>query len=220
MKYTLFLTLTYCIFLSSLLLAQTTRDEINREYKSRTSFGAEPGKCFAKCLIKPFYERVTFDLPVFNGINTDQKGVYKESILTKPEESKWIKSRIDERCESSVSNDCFKWTLKSSSAEYSTVFSVDTALIKEYDWQTFTEYIKIRDGGSTEWRAVVCDPDVTDLLISSIQHALKERNYYQGEITGTLDLKSRNALHSFQTDYGLPVGNLDYETLDTLEVSY
>jgi len=56
-----------------------------------------------------------------------------------------------------------------------------------------------------------------DQVIINVQHALKERGYYIGDVTGSLGPASRQALNAYQRDYGLEVtGAIDEPTVRAL----
>ena len=42
------------------------------------------------------------------------------------------------------------------------------------------------------------------------------RDSYKGEVTNVIDQATKDALMRFQQDSGLPVGNLDFETIHAL----
>lgn len=85
-----------------------------------------------------------------------------------------------------------------------------------------------------EWREVVCANQITPSLIKQIKTALHELDYAvetekkaisyykrkrQKESKYELDEATKSALVSFQKDHGLPIGQLDFETLQKLGIS-
>jgi hypothetical protein len=75
-------------------------------------------------------------------------------------------------------------------------------------------------GFAEEWREVVCDTDVTPRLIALVQRALLDRGYNVGPagVDNILGTDTKEALKKFQKDKGLPIGNLDFETLKALGI--
>ncbi|MBX2872140.1 MAG: peptidoglycan-binding protein [Saprospiraceae bacterium] len=73
-------------------------------------------------------------------------------------------------------------------------------------------------GGFTEWREVLCPADVNSYTIRTIQRALKSRGYDCGPVDNILGAQTKAALTKFQKDNGLPVGQLDFETLRALGI--
>ncbi len=78
----------------------------------------------------------------------------------------------------------------------------------------------IKAGGFTEWREVLCGEKVTGYKISEIQTALKKAGYYTGTADNKMGAGTKAALTKFQKDKGLPIGNIDFETLKALGVNY
>lgn len=75
-------------------------------------------------------------------------------------------------------------------------------------------------GGYTVWKEVLCENQVNGNVILSIQSALKNRNYDIGNLDQTFGPRTKAALTQFQKDEGLPVGQLDLDTLNLLGVEY
>jgi hypothetical protein len=69
-----------------------------------------------------------------------------------------------------------------------------------------------------DWFAFYECGKVSEPVIANIQKALKRLHYYRGKITNEINQRTKNALVKFQTDKGLPIGNLNLETLDALGV--
>ncbi|NJN77311.1 MAG: peptidoglycan-binding protein [Saprospiraceae bacterium] len=74
-----------------------------------------------------------------------------------------------------------------------------------------------KKGGFSEWREVLCPKDV-DAKITQIQIALRDRGYNPGPIDNIFGAQTKAALIKFQKSSGLPVGQLDKETLKALGV--
>lgn len=114
-------------------------------------------------------------------------------------------------------------------AKYGTITRrklVSPATYKEVDidpvYETISKRKLVKAGGFTEWREILCDSDVTNYTVRQIQKALIDRGYDVGP-AGTdniLGADTKAALQKFQKDNGLPVGNLDFETLKALGIQY
>ena len=85
---------------------------------------------------------------------------------------------------------------------------------------TVAKRVMVRQGGFTEWREVLCDEKITGYTIRELCDALRARGYEPGVASNQMDGKTKEALKKFQMDNGLPVGNLDFETLDALGIRY
>jgi peptidoglycan hydrolase-like protein with peptidoglycan-binding domain len=78
----------------------------------------------------------------------------------------------------------------------------------------------VKAGGFSEWREVLCQNKVNAVKVQEIQAALKARGYDPGPVDNIMGKKTKDALVKFQKANGLPVGQLDFETLRALGVSY
>ena len=87
-------------------------------------------------------------------------------------------------------------------------------------YKTVTRRQLVKAGGSTEWKEVVCQADVTPDLYRRIQQALIDRGYDVGSAgaDGRIGTATKEALVKFQKANGLPVGSLDVETMRALGV--
>jgi hypothetical protein len=90
------------------------------------------------------------------------------------------------------------------------------------EYETVTKRVLAKKGGFTEWREILCPDLVTSYTISQIQRALLDRGYDVGPagVDNVLGRDTKAALAKFQKDNGLPVGNLNFETLKALGVQY
>ena len=73
-------------------------------------------------------------------------------------------------------------------------------------------------GGSSEvmWLPVSCQPTVTPERVRQLQRALKEAYYYHGPLDGIYGPQTRRAVTSYQRAMGLAVGDITFETLQSL----
>lgn len=153
----------------------------------------EPGKCYAKCIIIDYdeYEK-NYDFreksyPVFIG-------EYQESLH-------FVKE-ID------ISN-------QNDQAEYVMIVT-DTTATSEYIWETFTfEELKLPKE-KTEWREVVCREDLTKEFIQKISQKFYDLGYVTSNEIDEMDEELKAALIKFQIENNLPVGQMDFETLNSL----
>lgn len=75
--------------------------------------------------------------------------------------------------------------------------------------------------GRMEWRAILCETNMTKARIIEMQRALKQAGFYSGKLDGVVGGQTRQALNAFQRARGLPVTQdkyLDIETLRALGV--
>lgn len=85
-------------------------------------------------------------------------------------------------------------------------------------YKTVTKKVLVSQGTFTDWVEVVCAGDVNTSLVSRVQKALNSRGYTAGPVDGVMGGQTRSALAKFQTDNGLPLGNLNIATMQALGV--
>ncbi len=88
------------------------------------------------------------------------------------------------------------------------------------EYKTVTEKKLVRAGGFTRWVEILCASDTNTGSVRSVQQALKDRGYEPGPIDGVLGIQTKSALTKYQEANGLPVGNLNKETLRSLGLNY
>lgn len=88
----------------------------------------------------------------------------------------------------------------------------------EPQYKTVSSKVLVSQGTFTDWVEVVCAGDVNSSLVSRVQKALNDRGYNAGTVDGVMGGKTRAALAKFQTDNGLPLGNMNVATMQALGV--
>lgn len=172
---------------------------------------AQPGKCYAKCLMPDRFER-ELRLPVYIGPEYDDPFVKKQQFraLVSTLPLSWQplnkKGSIIKQGQDTIVN---VWVV------------TDTIQIQDFRWVT----IVITNGGEAmggyiAWREVLCGDKVSASIVMEIQKKLEQRGYDSGVIDNVMGSRTKQALTKFQKDHSLPVGNLDIETLRALEVQY
>jgi len=68
------------------------------------------------------------------------------------------------------------------------------------------------------WERILCQTNMNQNVILSIQKALKAKDYNPGKIDGVLGRDTRLALDKYQRDNSLATGGITYETLKALDV--
>jgi Putative peptidoglycan binding domain len=183
---------------------------------------AKPGSCYAKCLINDYgiLESQT-NFPVFVG--EDATGILLDTIEIKSKKSsvKWMKKQKDRNCLSIDPEDCLMWCMVEIHERVdSIIVVVDTSAKDEYAWETFDTSKSIIKGNHTEWREIVCGQEIEDNFINNLAAALDKNGYsvedWQESNVFTPELKAK--LQEFQRANRLPIGALDMETLEHLEL--
>lgn len=237
---------------------------------------AEPGKCYARCLIPDQYDWVTkkvVDQPkmfkkvrvpalystVYDTVVSRPRSVrtvqvpaeyeeISETVMIAPTTTKWVKGKADAGCLSANPEDCQVMCLVEVPAQYRTVRkkvmkneSYTREIVTPEEIKIIAKQVRIKDegfmtveipetyrteqdrvivkkGGYQAWREVLCGDQITSQRIISIQQALKARGYDPGPLDDVFGAQTKAALITYQRDNGLPVGNLNLETLEHLGV--
>jgi hypothetical protein len=171
-----------------------------------------------------------------------------EDVMVTPATTKWVKSKADAACLSANPADCQVLCLVEVPAVYKKVtkkVEVKPAISTEVEtpakfkivprkkmveperkeevevpatYKTIQKKVLVKKGGYQEWREILCGDQLTSQRILQIQKALKAEGYDPGPIDNMFGAKTKEALVKFQQDKGLPVGNLNMETLKALGV--
>ncbi len=191
-------------------------------------------------VVKPAFQK-TVTTPAQYDIVTEDKLVTTAS-------QQWVKGKADKNCLSSNPKDCEVWCLKEIPAIYEKVSrkvekvaaatkTVDVPALTKVTprkklveaarenkieipatYKTVMKKVLVKKGGFQEWKEVVCEQDLTNNKIAQIQQALKREGYDPGPVDNEMGGKTKDALVKFQMDKGLPVGNLNMETLKSLGI--
>lgn len=169
-----------------------------------------PG-CYAKCLLPENYGIEESVFHVFTGEYYEENDNLEWIELEVPEHSKWEKIHT-------------RWKQIVVPAKTVTLITVlDISLTDEYEVQRYPVKSCRYHKASLEWREVFCDSQVDDYIVREIQQALENLGYLRfGQYydDNILSPEAKDALVRFQKDFALPIGNLDFETLDALEIRY
>lgn len=200
--------------------------------QSESGMSSEPGQCHAKCYIQDTYETIGTRLvhPISSGSNT--LPTKQITIINQPAAQEWVKRRVNKNCLPNDPNDCLVWCLVDTpekvshfiipyySQQYrkSLVESEDSIL---FDTRSMKTRVLISQGGFTEWKKVICgDRSDYGQIVIEVQNALTRRGFDVGVPDNQFGYQSKAALEKFQKANGLPIGNLDFETLRALRVDH
>ena len=172
----------------------------------------------------------------------------EEDIMVSPATQKWVKGVADAGCLSANPADCQVLCLQQVPAVYKKVsrkivktpaYRQEIPVAAEYkivskqviDQPARQEQLSIpatykkaihkelvRKGGYSEWKEILCADKLTASKIIAIQKALKAHGYDPGALDDVFGAQTKAALVKYQQDKGLPVGNLNMETLKSLGV--
>jgi peptidoglycan hydrolase-like protein with peptidoglycan-binding domain len=68
------------------------------------------------------------------------------------------------------------------------------------------------------WRRIMCETNITSDVVVRIQRALLNAGHSPGPIDGVIGKQTMTAVRKYQKAKSLAVGNLTYETLNSLGV--
>ena len=173
----------------------------------------------------------------------------KEQVMVTPTTTKWIKGKADAGCLSANPADCQVMCLVEVPATYKTVekkvlknqaYTSEETMPMQYKivsrevmvesekviqietpatYKTVQKRVVVEKGGYQVWREILCGNDLTTEKIIQIQRALQAKGYNPGPIDDVFGPLTKAALVQYQKDKGLPVGNLNMETLQSLGVN-
>ena len=191
------------------------------QHESTTS--NEPGKCYAKCLIPNKHESNQKQVYLYTGDNYDQEHIKYIKREISPASTQWVKKRASDNCLSTNPDDCLVWCLQEVPANFKEYFVVlDTNLVKDFGAKVRQFEEGDQDESEfTEWKEVLCENKKTPELVESVHAELYALGYdVKDKHPKKFNKKMKRALIEFQKDNQLPRGQLDFETLELLGVSY
>ncbi len=149
--------------------------------------------CTAECKFENYYEPKEIEIPVYTG---------------SPENM-------------TVRRDVYQIDLGNGKKER-VVVVLDLIHVDAYEMRTYRKMSLVKEGGFKEERTILCPEEITPVILKQIQSVLIKEDFlpvgYEPFEEFKLELK--NALNAYQLANGLPIGHLDFETLDFLEVDY
>lgn len=176
--------------------------------------------CRQKYLIKDKYETVTTYYNIFTG-NEELEDVELKTkeIILKPASTKWEKKKADKDCQSEDPNDCLVWCLTETPATKKTLkILLDTTQSKNFESIPIKTKTLIRAGGFEQWKPVLCEEEITSDIISQLATKLTQNGFEVNPNTSSITPEFKNKLNEYQKSKDLPIGSLDYETLDSLQI--
>lgn len=211
--------ITSCTFLNT---PAPSLQDITNPRNAEPGMPSKPGACFAKALIPDLFITETQEFAVFTGLKKEE-GVALDTIEweSAPARTEWQKKKADKNCLSDDPEDCLVWCLVNIPADMETlVIVIDTTQTDNYEMVEVDRKELAEAGAYTEWKEVLCENQITPSIVTKIQEELYSRGYYSSSISGKYENTTRNALIDFQKANALPIGQLDFESLDALGVEF
>jgi len=81
-------------------------------------------------------------------------------------------------------------------------------------------YARIITRSGAVWKRVLCEKDVTDIVVKTIQKVMIDAGDYAGPINGKLDLMTYAGVKKFQIRQDLSTGGLTVETVECMGVDW
>jgi hypothetical protein len=209
--------LTYCT------TSSTRSRAISANHSSKLGpANPKPGSCYAKCLMPDQMSTNSQLIAVFTGDETKEDvKIETREITISPTAKKWEKKPSTRDCLSDDPNDCLVWCIVDVPAKIETYkILLDTTQSPNFEMMDIKQEKLVSKGGYTEWKETLCENRITKALINKLQTSLKNQNFYTAEVNSTLDTKTKAALADYQRANYLPVGQLDFETLNALGIDY
>jgi len=183
---------------------------------------AEPNACYEKVTFPDEYEIYDIAVPIYIGDDKTiiKKHTRKEKITLLEAHSRWVQKVADRNCISkNPEKDCMVWCLVEEKAKVVKLDKVviDTSITQDYDWEYFTIKKMMRKGGYSDWIEVLCSSDITNDLINSIRSII---GIPQEDYNFDVDAEMRNKLVEYQKENDLPLGYLDYMTLEHMGLGF
>lgn len=177
------------------------------------------GKCYALAVMPDQYEEITNKYPSYTGDNFENNDEIEEvKVLIKPGKNAWVKKKM-ENCKGS-GDDCLVWCYVETEGETISMFVVkDPSSSKEYKWTEVSQSKLIKKGGYTEKVEIACKKKLSPEIINRIQIGLSDAGFDPGKSSKRMNSLTKRALANFQRANNLPVGQLDIQTLQALQVS-
>uniref|UniRef100_UPI004055DCCC peptidoglycan-binding domain-containing protein n=1 Tax=Candidatus Electronema sp. TaxID=2698783 RepID=UPI004055DCCC len=86
------------------------------------------------------------------------------------------------------------------------------------EYQTITKRVKVSDS-KIVWRSVLCEDQIKDTKIISVQKSLSQEGFYSGAVDGNFNTETQQAVRAYQRSKGLPEGGgLTIETLEAMGI--
>jgi len=203
------------------VLVTEARGEWVKKKKSPSCFSKNPDDCYIVCYEeKPaVYRTESYQVLVDNGAGgTSVSGGASTREETIPAKYKTVTKRVIDtpaRVEEIVVPAQYTTVTKKVMISPETVRQETIPAV----YKTVNERRLVSTGGYTVWTEILCPSQRSDSKISAVQRALNAAGYNCGAADGVLGLRTQTALKQYQTDKGLPIGNLNIQTLQALGVN-
>jgi len=196
---------------SKQVLVSPARGKWVKKKKSPNCFSSNPDDCYVACYeeVPAVYRTESFQVLVSPASTTEdvKPAVYKtvsKQVIDQP-------ARVEEMPIEAEYKTVSKKVLVSPESTREEVIPAE--------YTSVSEKRLVSEGGYTVWTEILCAERTTSTKVANVQRALNAAGYNAGSADGVMGTNTQTALKQFQTDKGLPIGNLNLETLKALGVS-
>ncbi len=182
--------------------------------RDENCMSANPDDCFVACYEEVPEQYTTYTSSVLKSLARVSEEEFPAEYKTVTKRMVKSPARVTERTIPAEYVTVTKQVLKTPAS------SVENTIAPEFE--TISKRKLVKAGEYSDWREILCDSKVTKYTIRQIQAALMTAGYDIGDagVDNVMGAKTRAALMQYQKDKGLPVGNLNLETLQDLGVDY
>jgi len=178
------------------------------------------GKCYEHCIVELYNDFFYYEYIVFTG--DDSEGVEYElkEVVIKPAKTLWVIKRKED-CFTDYDNECLEWDHKLFPKISKKVKVLKDSLgTKNYEVLKTSYYDLSLFYSEKAWREVYCETNLKPKMIREIKHSLSNFGFIFLSKNDSFDDELKEVLYEFQKAYKLPIGGLNYETLEKLEIEY
>jgi hypothetical protein len=196
---------------SKQVLVSPARGQWVRKKKSPNCFSSNPDDCYVACYeeVPAVYRTESYQVLVSPATTTEdvKPAVFKtvsRQVIDQP-------ARVEEIPVEAQYKTITKKVLVSPESTREEVIPAE--------YTNVNEKRLVSEGGFTVWTEILCAANTTNSKVMAVQKALNAAGYNAGSADGVMGTRTQTALKQFQNDKGLPIGNLNLETLKALGVS-
>ncbi len=187
-----------CCLIGILLCSCSSTSNLSRSDSNDpwASMPSEPGKCYARCLLADQLLNKEIEIIEFIGNRSSEYNNVEEVELVIVPETPTSAAEVKK----------YLTVKDTSKTENFRIVKIQTK-----------ELVK---GGFTGWKEVICNSDVTPEFYTKINRALFREGYNVDPKSSIMSDRSKKALVQYQRDNDMPIGQIDMDTINALEVKY
>lgn len=170
------------------------------------------GTCWERTMIppRPIEKEIVFAVPI--GEMPEEAVIDTIEFVIRQAGTRWEK-KMDKKTNTK------KWCLVEVAEEVATIYQVDTTTTDQYDFEYYNFIEPSDEKAIMEWREVICEAFISNVFIQNLKTVLIENGCLdKNESTKGIDQHVRRALSDYQKRFYLPLGNLNLETLEHMEI--